>query len=304
MVNIEKLLNRFPNLELSYETNVHKKVQSYDFCLAIPKGQKYFAWFTYYENQNICVLLEISKNKIITDIATYIVSFHSDLALNTILYGTFFKTNDINCFTIEDIYYYCGDNVSEYDQTLKLNIIDEMFSNKLKQCYYNELSVLFALPLMSNNDYELTKQLHKVNYPIYTIQYRKNYYGSKYLNYKQLNPTYTVFNVRPDIQNDIYYLYCLENHREVKYGIADIPNYKTSVMMNKLYRNIKENNNLDSLEESDSEDEFENVDPDKFVYLDKSYKMRCVFNSRFKKWSPVEIADDTENIVEKYKIYS
>ena len=65
MVNIEKLLNRFPNLELSYETNVHKKVQSYDFCLAIPKGQKYFAWFTYYENQNICVLLEISKNKII-----------------------------------------------------------------------------------------------------------------------------------------------------------------------------------------------------------------------------------------------
>ena len=35
--------------------------------------------------------------------------------------------------------------------------------------------------------------------------------------------------------------------------------------MNKLFRNIKENNNLDLLEESDSEDEFENIQLDKYV---------------------------------------
>ena len=39
--------------------------------------------------------------------------------------------------------------------------------------------------------------------------------------------------------------------------------------MNKHFRIIKENDNLDLLEESDDEDEFENIDEDKYVYLDE-----------------------------------
>ena len=35
--------------------------------------------------------------------------------------------------------------------------------------------------------------------------------------------------------------------------------------MNTLFRNIKENQNLDALEESDDEEEFENISLDKFV---------------------------------------
>ena len=89
----EKILNRFPSLELFYETVVHKKVLNYDVCIAIPKGPKFFAWFTYFESQNVCILLEISNNKIISDMVIFIVSFHDDLALNTILYGTLFKRN-------------------------------------------------------------------------------------------------------------------------------------------------------------------------------------------------------------------
>ena len=36
--------------------------------------------------------------------------------------------------------------------------------------------------------------------------------------------------------------------------------------MNSLFRTIKENENLDSLEESDDEEEFENSNVDKFVF--------------------------------------
>ena len=36
-----KILKDFPNLELSYEKKLHKKVQS-DIYLTIPKGQKIF----------------------------------------------------------------------------------------------------------------------------------------------------------------------------------------------------------------------------------------------------------------------
>ena len=52
---------------------------------------------------------------------------------------------------------------------------------------------------------------------------------------------------------------------------------------------IKENSNLDSLEESDEEEEFENIQIDKFVDLNKIIKMRCIFNYKFKKWVPVSV---------------
>ena len=35
--------------------------------------------------------------------------------------------------------------------------------------------------------------------------------------------------------------------------------------MNNIFRNIKENTNLDALEESDDEEEFENISLDKYV---------------------------------------
>ena len=49
----------------------------------------------------------------------------------------------------------------------------------------------------------------------------------------------------------------------VFFDYALIQDYKTSILMNKLFRNIKENDNLDLLIESDDEDEFEDVDEDK-----------------------------------------
>jgi len=108
-----------------------------------------------------------------------------------------------------------------------------------------------------------------------------------------------VFIVKPNIQNDIYNLYTLTNDSktEIFHDTAYIPNYTTSVMMNKLFRNIKENDNLDRLEESDDEDEFENENIDKFVYLEKTYPMKCKYNYKFKKWYPVSLANKDAKIV-------
>ncbi len=111
------------------------------------------------------------------------------------------------------------------------------------------------------------------------------------------NGKYKLFIVKADIQNDIYHLYNPDENANANTNntnanidnelIASIPDYKTSVMMNSLFRNIKENKSLDALEESDDEDEFENVNLDKFVDLSKKIKMKCVYNYKFKKWTPV-----------------
>jgi hypothetical protein len=105
-----------------------------------------------------------------------------------------------------------------------------------------------------------------------------------------------IFIVKPEIQNDIYNLYIYKNGTEEYYDIACIQEYTTSVMMNRLFRNIKENQNLDALEESDDETEFQNEKEDKFVFLDKSFKMHCTYNVKFKKWTPVSVAARNERV--------
>lgn len=105
--------------------------------------------------------------------------------------------------------------------------------------------------------------------------------------------------MRPSLQPDIYELYCNDNDNktEVRHGIALIPTYKSSVFMNGLFRNIKENRNLDLLEESDDEEEFQDNRENKFVNLEKYLYMKCVFNKKFNKWQPVEVFDNGNEIV-------
>jgi hypothetical protein len=124
-----------------------------------------------------------------------------------------------------------------------------------------------------------------------------------------------IFIVRPNIQNDIYELFVLPSaaassrggrFEYVFHNFAHIPGYKTSVMMNRLFRNITENERLDTMEESDDETEFENTEPDKYVTLTKEYRMTCRFNKRFCRWVPIELATKndiiTDNQVKQHEI--
>jgi hypothetical protein len=104
-----------------------------------------------------------------------------------------------------------------------------------------------------------------------------------------------VFWVKADIDYDVYYLYAKDmKQKSTLYQYAYIPNYKTSVMMNKLFRIIKENDNLDYIEESDDEDVYEDIRQDKYVDLHKKVLMECVFDKRFKKWVPTKEIQDQQ----------
>jgi len=107
----------------------------------------------------------------------------------------------------------------------------------------------------------------------------------------------TVFLVSANIQYDIYNLFAMggKDKPKVFVGFAAIQNYKTSVLLNRVFRNIKENANLDAIEESDDEKDFENVDETKYVDLEKCVAFECVFNHKMKKWMPVRQIGDNEN---------
>jgi hypothetical protein len=122
-------------------------------------------------------------------------------------------------------------------------------------------------------------------------QYRPDFYKPQY------RQTAT-FIVKAEIAFDIYRLYAYGKAKElVFYGIAYIPNPTVSIMMNKIFRKIKENGNLDAIEESDDEEDFENIDIDKYVDLKKSLAMECRFHMKFKKWVPIRVVDSSQKIV-------
>jgi hypothetical protein len=120
-----------------------------------------------------------------------------------------------------------------------------------------------------------------------------------------------IFWVSADIAHDVYVLSCKSSgsgngNKEddlVAYQNACVLNYKTSVMLNKIFRNIRENDNLDAIEESDDEEDFEDIREDKYVDLEKRVLMECHFHMKFRKWVPICIIDSTtENIKRVPKI--
>jgi hypothetical protein len=300
--NTRLLLKDFPNLKLSYENIIHKKVYNADINLAIPNGPKYFVWFTLVDNLNKCIFINCHNNHIIIKNTC----FNHELSYGTILYGTLLTINNREYFTIEDIFLYKTIQVSNLSWGEKFERINYMLSNDLKPIKFNKSFITFTVPLMSSNLNDLITQINaNIYYKIDIIQFRlfnrcNNYLFIPFLEFtsnhqpKQYNNTTKnttkncIFIVKPTVTTDIYHLFTI--NEETYFDIAYIPNFNSSVMMNNLFRNIKENNNLDKLEESDDETEFENENIHKFVYLDRSIKMICEFNEKFKKWVPIKLA--------------
>lgn len=393
---MQLIVSNFPSIKLSYENFTHKKVYNTDLCLAIPEGKKCFAWFTTYKDENVCFIMDVTKNTQIINITIKPCCFSEELAYGTILYGTMFNNLNNTFFTIEDIFYYKGRNIATRNWGDKNNCLLQMMNNDVKQVSYNRRFIVFGLPLFSRNLDELLNDVKSLNYTISNIQYRKysnsnNYYFTPYaqvvtsfrvdnaqpasivteyeagvlnkkicknvvldytscssynkintsvkgnvyqvlknkqlllqsnksqtyksqtnksqtyksqnINRSHISKSQVVFKITSDIQNDIYNLHSI-NHdgSDCFCGLAHIPNFNTSVMMNKFYRNIKENINLDMLEESDSEDEFENDDPLQFVNLTKTYNFICAYNNKFRKWYPIQLAQDNMPVIQQNEL--
>jgi hypothetical protein len=208
---------------------------------------------------------------------------------------------------------------SEKEKTSKNNYIrfglpfitnnEEELNEKMKTIPYKIYCILFRkkedkqdkevvfkmlLPL-EKHSLPFNESTNSSNVNVNSNIYLKNVINNTLNRQKQFqNRKEIVFKVRPDIQNDIYHLFCADdNKEEYYYDIAYIPDYKTSIFMNRLFRKIKENENLDTLEESDDEDEFENEKEDQFVYLEREYNMQCNYHYKFKKWVPIKIINSS-----------
>jgi len=107
------------------------------------------------------------------------------------------------------------------------------------------------------------------------------------------------FYVRADTMFDVYFLGAMtmdmdtgrQENTIVYCQNALVQNYKSSVFLNGIFRNIRENANIDAIEESDDEDDFEDVRENKYVDLEKEVVMECAFHYKFRKWMPFRLAN-------------
>jgi len=297
----DDLLKRLPELKLSYE-NIHKKVSS-DMYWVIPKGKKHLAWFTYFEDKRVCIFIELAvgAQKSIKDMYIVPQFFDKKLVLGTIFYGTLFTMNESKFFSIENIHYYKGKQVEANNEQDKLGLLKNIFDKELKQSIVTNRGIGFGLPIIESSFENAISCARQLPYEVYSIQNR-DFHGKTNLYNSTIYKTTTddnienkIFSVKPDLQNDVYHLFVRNKNHDVPndlefFDIAAIPDYKTSVMMNQIFRNIKENANLDTLEESDDDDDFENIKDDKFVTLDKWVNMECVYNRKFDKYVPLKVS--------------
>jgi hypothetical protein len=337
---IETKLQELPKIELSYETfPTHRKVpENYTVCLAIPRSKKYIAWFTFIEDQDVCLLLELNREKRVVHAKQIHVEFDLDgphMALGTFLYGSLSYDTDSDraFFIIEDILMYKAVSLRKLCFGIRLGILKHLLSDSNCLPSDTRSDVIFSLPMMFDartSPPDLTTSPYKIHH----IQYRSLTQILPYINVLDTNPSgggpensssgrspviqihaptkpiaqvnnlerygagmtcpidyigkqRAIFMVTADLQSDIYYL--VDPLSVYVTDVAYIPNYTVSVFMNSLFRNIKENRNLDAIEESDDEDDFYDMRADKYVDLTKEIRMECVYHKKFRRWIPYKL---------------
>ena len=256
--------------------------------------------------------------------------------------GVWFDEGNRNFFIVEDILYFKGIPMKTEPFGSRLGFIQQLMNKTKQCFTTKDHMVLSPSTMwkveLNEKMWEFPTYIpgqvqNNIVYPVHHIQYRSSSDVMPYLNVnisKKIQakpaiqqttmseavmklprldfskPQYkqkTVFQVSADVQNDIYHLYAYgKNNQPVYYGIAYIPGYKSSVFMNSLFRNIRENINLDYIEESDDEENFEDMRDNKYVDLNKKVLMECAFHTKFKKWVPLRLVDTRSKVIHIFNL--
>lgn len=317
--NINNIISRLPHINYklfsNQQNNLSNKIlfnnkQENTYFILKSQGRRSYIWFTYYKDKIIAILCIINKNFNDNSNKYYYYDIDFDKTLlynNVVIYGYYFKKNNKDYFILDCVINYNNYNKYLQDNEYSNDIIYRLSLYKLVlDNIKNSINNYIYLPYISNDINAIYNNMYNVEYQPYSISvYKNNGYLGNYILQNNNFVNKVTFLTRANIQPDSYDIYVLDRDKLVKYDYAHIDTFKTSIFMNSLFRKIKENSNLDLLETSDSEDDFENINNDKYVDLQKSINIEYKYNKIFKKWIPVNISNNntiSKTDIIKYKI--
>jgi hypothetical protein len=289
------LLQRLPAVDLSYAPlPPHKKVLG-NLFLAIPRGLKCLLWFTYWQDQNICVVLPLNErgNINMTKIFVTAACFNGYLARGSLFYGTLFthhpSAHKQRCFTLENVFWYMGHDFTRSIWEQKLNVFRELMQAYIMQKAYTQDFILIGLPVITSSLDALQTHVAELPYECFGFEIYHAKMCEK-VGFIKVRPNVqagnlsAVFAVKALPDQDMYNIF-LDATLASPHGIAAVPTFQDSVMLNRLFRHVRENANLDLLEESEDEEDMDRGDA---VDVDRVVRMRCVYLPRFGKWKPTD----------------
>lgn len=316
---LQLLMKKISKTYLYKTTNTIPNTNKYQYIRTIPYGTRGFVWIKQYYGYVYTYFVTYKHksyqfNTIKLNIPQTKLKLLANGNTGTILYGcntdTYLNNKKISYFILEHICFFQSENllnrysftsnmkkqyyfVSNYVDINKKNMNDDMLSKYrficLSNTYITQKKTISPIILIQR----ILKQQNKV----FTIQLYNEYemiYENRNVQ-KHIDTLKTSSNctqqqvsfiVKPLCNEDIYSLYDIKTNEYV--GNAIIQTIKVSKFMNKLFRNIPENDNLDMIEESDDEEYFENTNTDKDIIV-KSMELPFIYNNRLKGWEPYMI---------------
>lgn len=265
---MDALTQNFPQIQLPYFERINHLGNH--MSLFIPKGPKFFAWFTYLENKPICIFLQNEHSEIQMAVHHY-VAFKEELSLGTILYGTLIDQR----FVCENIFYSKGSVVhGSYPE--RLNHMKDVLLLTRNSDFAG--SVSFHLPYMTQQ--KVILECSNMPYPVYGIlqlQSKPRLYV--------IQQTVCFFRAKKrEETEDVYELMAYNENKELTfYSTALINDFKTSHFMKRLF--YKKKTTYRTSEFSDSEEEY-----------DGDIHVGCLFIPEFRKWKPFLRGDRADSL--------
>jgi hypothetical protein len=312
----DNVRRRFPkDVELSLDNYLPGKVQA-DIYEVLPVGKPAFLWFTFFENGHAAFVVTNTQRGYRYEIVK--ACFDDELAYGTILSGVFtIRSKEDGTphsfFCANDVVMYKGVDMRHGTNFQRLDTLSRAFGNNEVGNLGPTDGVITIKTTMMSTDFTVAQgHLNTSPYPAYGIRM------FNMRDYKSIGilPATTgrsiskdirsVFLVRANSDPDSYSLFGKRSDTDARYGkemtnltnvgLALVPSYSDSVRMNILFRNIRENVSLDYIEESEDEDEFQDINPIKYLIDGAEHKMNCYFSKGCNRWVPESIADGESQI--------
>jgi hypothetical protein len=158
-----RLLRTFPDVKLSYDRLLHKKVSA-DLYFVIPKGPKAFVWITHFDNRNMALVLTLDSKGSIRKVDPVVLAFSDCLALGTVLYGSLFEYDGHKCFSFEDMHWLEGMNVENETMESKLERLVHMFELTARSA---RAGIVLGSPLIESDYGRALEQVASLPYRVY-----------------------------------------------------------------------------------------------------------------------------------------
>ena len=254
-----------------------------DIWELIPRGRKVALWYIYLRDTPVSILVDLDWKSKPTDFTLVLSAFRKELAHGTILTGILFEEQEKQLFCCTHVNMLCGQW-----KFRSLSVQSESLHTIMRSMIRLDTQlpgIIVCVPKMVFNSEHIDDAVQRSKVPIHCIRVSSTTTNQIVGTYRQSinHCARAIVLVKPEVEEDIYSLWS-----NSMIGYAIVPDYKTSILLNSIFRNIKENDNLDLLEESDSEEEFENTDEDRFIKCKDGLTMRVEYIPRFNGWKPYE----------------